>query len=334
MGIEILDDDPLALAESARALVQTDAEGAARIAERALALARARCSPEAEVVALHALGFARNELGDTRAVRTLRAAVLLGERHGLHRRAALARRPLAVCLAYSGRIARALDEIDAAGAALDPHERARSEVFRIAVQGLAGRAPASLGPSNRALETLRRHHDLIWEARLLKNRGFLLAERGDAGAAELDLARARDLYVRLGATEAALGAEFQLARVALTRGDLPGCLARIDAIDANRIPPAQNAALELLRAKALVAAHLTREARQALAAALAVWERAGVQDPEGRLELVRLTLLAEDPHDARALAQRVRRGFSVQRRPILAARATALELAAAIAAGA
>src|SRR5690348_4307955 len=92
----------LSHAEEAYALVQADPAGAAERAAAAVALARAAHDREAEVAALHALGFAQIELGDARAVRTLRAAVRVGERHGHERRAALARRPLAVCLAWAG----------------------------------------------------------------------------------------------------------------------------------------------------------------------------------------------------------------------------------------
>jgi len=330
VAIDAGDGDTLELAAAAHARVEVDAAAAVEMAERALKLARSRREPEAEVAALHALGFARHELGDDRAVRTLRAAIRVGERHGLVRRVAIVRRPLAVYLAYRGAIGPALRELDLACAALDEHELARSEVFRIAVLGLAGRPPPTLESSDRALEILRLAGDTIWEARLRKNRGVLLAERGDVDAAEPDLIRARDLYARLGATESALGAEYELARVALTRGDLPACLARLDAIDAAAVSALHNSALELLRAKALVAAHLTAEARQALELAQEISRRAGIDDPEGRLDLVRLTLLAGDPALAQVLAERARRSFAAGRRPVYCARAIGLSLAASI----
>ncbi|HEX4008710.1 MAG TPA: CHAT domain-containing protein [Solirubrobacteraceae bacterium] len=327
--------DTIAVAQAAHGLVETDPARAASMAEGALRRARARREHEAEVVALHALGFARHELGDARAVRTLRAAVRVGERHGYHRRAAMARRPLAFCLAYGGAVAAAQRELDAADAALDGIERARSEVFRFALLHLAGQAPASLAGSQRAVATLRRAGDAIWEARLLGNRGLLLAELGDADAAEPDLLRARDLFAGHGATAAALGTDYELARVSLARGDLPTCLARLDAIEAaGGVPAMHNSSLELLRAKALVAARLIGEARESLDAAQDIWRRAGVDDPDGRLEVARLTLLAGEPDRARALAERTRRSFSAQRRAVHAADARGLTLAAAVAAGA
>jgi CHAT domain-containing protein len=324
------EDDPLALANLAHGMVESDTRRAAELAERSLALARARGEHEAEVAALHALGFAQHELGDARAIGTLRAAVRVGERNGLAQRVALVRRPLAIYLAYAGAVKAAVREIDAACDALDGLELARAEVSRLAVLHLAGRAPP-LDRSERALQTLRREGDAIWEARLLGNRGFLLAERGDADAAEPDLTRARDLFARLGATTAAIGADYELARIELARGDLPACLARLDAIEVTELPPLHTSAFELLRAKALVAGRLTSEARLALGLAQAVWSQAGIEDPEGRLDAVALTLLTGDASSAYALARRAQRSFAT--RDSYRARATGLALAAAIAAG-
>src|SRR5579863_36023 len=91
--------DALELAESALDLVDADPSKASKLAQLALRRARAQRNPEAEVAALHALSFAQHELGDPRAVRTIRRAVRTGERHGLTRRTALARRRLALDLA-------------------------------------------------------------------------------------------------------------------------------------------------------------------------------------------------------------------------------------------
>lgn len=94
-----LGENPLALAESALVLVESDAAAAARVAERALETARSHNDAEAQVAALHALSYARHELGDPRAIRDIRAAIRIGTQHGLTRRTALARRRLAMDLA-------------------------------------------------------------------------------------------------------------------------------------------------------------------------------------------------------------------------------------------
>ncbi|MDQ6804459.1 MAG: CHAT domain-containing protein [Actinomycetota bacterium] len=333
MVIPAPEEDALALAESAFELVEADAAEAARIAERALRLARARGEVEAEVAALHALSFARHELGEARAINTIRSAIRLGERHGLARRTALARRRLALDLAGRGAIGPALQELDTARASLDPHEQARSEVFRIGILWYAGKAAESMAETDRALATLRRQGDTFWEAQLLRNRGGLLAERGDAAAAEPDLIRARELFTRLGAKSAAFAAESQLVRIALTKGDLPQCLARLDVIDVGNLSPLDTAELELLRAQALAAARLWSEALQALEQAQSIWQRAARHDHEGRLEAIRLSLLAGDAAGARKLALQAQRSFASQQRRLHAARAGGFALAAAIAEG-
>ena len=325
--------DALALAEAAFDLVEADPSKAAPLAALALRRARGQRDPEAEVTALHALSFAQHELGDPQAIRTIRRAVRTGERHGLIRRTALARRRLALDLAGRGAISAATLELDLACAALDPLEQARSEVFRIAVLWYAGKATVSLETTDHALATLRRHRDRFWEAQLLRNRGGLLAERGDTAAAERDLTRARRLGNELGASAAAVSADCELARIALIRGDLPACLARLDAIASHAVPPPLAAELALIRAQAAAAARLRSESLAALAQAQALWKRTSRDDHMGRLEAIRLTLLAGDAPAARELALRTQRSFAAQRRELAAARAGALALVAGIAAG-
>src|SRR5579875_3788017 len=142
--------DPLAVAEAAFARVEADAEAAARLAGDALRGARARRAPEAEVAALHALAYARYELGDPRSLRTARSAVRAAERHGLPIRAAHARRRLAIDLCARGRAEEARRELDRACEAFGELELARTEVFRIAVDLLSGRSPVSLEAADAA----------------------------------------------------------------------------------------------------------------------------------------------------------------------------------------
>lgn len=325
--------DALQLAECAYELVETDPPRAATLATVALRRARVHRNPDAEVAALHALSFAQHELGDPQAIRTIRRAVRTGERHGLTRRTALARRRLALDLAGRGAIAAATVELDLACAALDPLEQARSEVFRIALLWYAGSTTVPLEATERALATLRRRGDTAWEARLLRNRGGLLAERGDVGAAQRDLIRARELYIELGATAAATATDSELARVALTRGDLPECLARLDAAESQDLATLAAAELALIRAQATAAARLRNESLAALERAQALWAGANRDDHIGRLEAIRLTLLAGDAPAARELALRTRRAFAAQHREVAAARAAGLALVAGIAAG-
>lgn len=325
--------DALDVAQAAFERVEADPSAAALLAERALRLARRRRHAEAEVAALHALSFAQHELGDARAIRTIRRAVRCGERHGLTRRTALARRRLALDLASRGAIAAAIRELDLAYAALDEHEQARSEVFRIAVLWYAGTTTGPLNGTDGALAVLRQRGDAFWEAQLLRNRGGFLLERGETVRAERDLTRARELFADLGAAAAASAIELELARSPLIRGDLPECLARLDAIDASAVSPRIAAELLLVRAQATAAARLRGEALQALRESQAIRKRSGRDDHQGRLEAIRLTLLAGDAIGARALGLRTQRSFAAQRRRVFGARAAVLTLAASVAAG-
>jgi hypothetical protein len=334
MTVAVGGDDALELARAAFDLVEADASAAALLAERAVRAARRQRHPEAEVAALHALSFAQHELGDPRAIRTIRRAVRSGERNGLTQRTALARRRLAMDLASRGAITAALRELQLAYLALDPHEQARSEVFRIGILWYAGMNTEPLAGTDRALAVLRRRGDAFWEAQLLRNRGGFLSERGQTVAAERDLMRARELFADLGATAAAFATETELARNALIQGDLPGCLKRLDAIDARDVSPRIAAELSLLRAQATASARLRSESLQSLGEAQAMWKLSGRDDHGGRLETIRLMLLAGDATGARTLALQTQRSFASQGRHLYGARAVVLALAAAIAAGA
>ena len=324
------DPEPLVLAELAFDRVEADAVDAAGMAERALERARIDGLREAEVAALHALSFARFELGDDRAKATIRSAIRIADRHGLARRAGMARRRLAHQLAGEGAIAEALRHLDAASAGFDEHELARTYVFRIAIAMIGGRASPSLAETDRALTTLRAAGDLVWEARLLRNRGTVAAERGDAAAAEADLARAYELFSSLGAREAAFATELQLVRVDLERGDLPACLARLDAVRTTDVTPPNVAEIELVRALVLASARLMEEALESLRRAQDVWRRVRFDDFEAELEIVRLTLLAGDATAARALARSARSRFARRGAEIAHARAVALSVASAV----
>jgi hypothetical protein len=189
-----------------------------------------------------------------------------------------------------------------------------------------------MAETDRALAILRRHGDAFWEAQLLRNRGGLLLERGDTDVAERDLMRARALLLNLGAMAAAIVIDLELARLALIQGDLPRCLARLDAIDPRDARPVQ-AELALIRAQATATARLRSESLEALKQAEAVWRQTSRDEQIGRLETVRLMLLAGDAPAARELALRFQRSFAAQRRDVSAARAAGLALVAAIAAG-
>jgi hypothetical protein len=324
---------PLTLAEAAFDRVEGNAAEAAAIAERALGLARAARDPEAEVAALHALSFALAELGDPSAKPTIRTAIRIADRHGLLRRAGMARRRLAHLLAGEGMITAALRQLDAASAGFDEHELARTYVFRTAVAMIGGRAAPPRTETDRAIATLRAHDDPLWEARLLRNRGTYAAARGDTDAAAADLERARHLLTSVGAVQAAVATELQLVRVGLGRGDLPACLARLDTFGTGDVSPANAAEIEIVRALVLATARLMGEALDALRRANEISRRVQFDEIEEHLEIVRLTLLAGDARSAAELARRARRLFARRGTELYHARVVGLSVAAAVALG-
>ena len=323
--------EPLALAERARELVQADPGAAAALAEDALQAARAERDTEAQVAALHALGFARYALGDSRALATMRSAIRAGERHGHRERAALARRNLAVYLAYAGRSRAALREIGIAHEDLRGVERARTFVFRIAVYELAGRGAESVTGSGAAVRALQRRGDRSWEARLRYNRGRALTRLGEHRRARIDLERARDLYASLDLDAAAADARIELARVRLREGDFVGCLAELDAVDTKTLSDWAACWLYLCRAEALLSLRLLPEAKADLARFEEGVGRARAADSlnNARLDAARLALAAGDAEAAAAMAASAKRAFAARGQRTFAAAATVLSVAAA-----
>ena len=323
--------EPFELAERARDLVQAKPVEATELAEDALRLAREQRDTEAEVAALHALGFARYALGDPRALRTMRSAVRLGDRHGHVERAALARRNLALYLAYAGQTRASLREIETAQSTLSGIERARTEVFRVSVYWLAGRGAEAVEGSAPALRVLRDHHDSVWEARLLYNRAAVLTLLGRHAQARVDLERARDLYAELGLHAAAADALIELARVCLREGDYIGCLAELERIDIAMLSEWAVCWLYLCRADALVELRLLPEARADLARFEERSRHAEAIDSvnQARLDGALLALAAGDTARASEMAISARRSFAARAQSTFSAQATLIALAAA-----
>jgi CHAT domain len=330
----------LALAEEAYALVQVDPRRAASSAERALVAAAAEQDAGAEAAALHALAWAQLQLGDSRARATVEAGIRVAERNGDARRSGLLRRRLALSHAMAGDADAAQREIEAAVALLRGSERARSEVFRLAIHRRAQAADpelrrAVLARAARALRSMQRDGDELWEARLRRNRGLLLTDRGELDAADADLRRAYELYRRLGAEAAALDAVGSLAEVARLRGDVVGCLQLLE--EAIATQPTARLSFSLLdyRAAALAEARLLPEARAAVEAYAELCARAGSADevPRALLGLSSIALAANDAATAREVATQAARRYRAQRQPVGAALARVAVLRARVLAG-
>ena len=323
------------LAERAREVVQANPLEGRQLAEEALRLARETGDTEGEVAALHSLGYAFYALGDPHALKTMRSAVRTGERHGHSERAALARRNLALYLAYAGKARASLREIDEAIRLLHGIERARSEVFRISVYWLAGRGAEAVDASVPALQTLRASGDSVWEARLLYNRAAVLTLLGRHTQARADLARARDLYVELGLAAAASDARVELARVHFQEGDYVGCLAELDRVDVSTLSEWSACWLYLYRADALVELRLLPEATADLARFDERARRAEAGDSvnQARLDGARLAIVAGDTARAIEMAETARRSFAARGQTTFSAQATLTSIDAAARAG-
>ena len=323
----------LGIAERAYALVQTNPAAAQTLAEQALTMARASRDPEAQAAALHALGWAQADLGDARALQTMRAAVRVAERHRDHDRAARVRRNVAWHVAYRGNPAQAIREIEFARAHLSGIDLARSEVFRVGIYHLADRGAEVLDASDRARRALHRLGDTPWEARLSYNRGNVLSDIGDHRAAQRELERARDLYTSLGYDTAATEAQIELALLPALTGDPVQTLVELDAIDQAALPDFVGAWLYLHRAEALLRLRLLPEAREDLDRFEQAVARSGRDDPvnKSRLDAARLALAAGDPEAAMTIAASARRSFAARKQPAFAAAAQLISLAAAVA---
>lgn len=327
--------EAVALAERAREIVQASPVEGRRLAEDALRLARTTHDSDAEVAALHALGFALYALGEPEALPTMRAAIRLGERSGHTERAALARRNLALYLAYSGKARASLREIDAARAALHGVERARTEVFRIPVYEMASRGSEAVAGSGDALRALRRSGDTVWEARLLYNRAAALTTMGRHRLARTDLERARDLYAGLGLDAAADDARIELARAHSRDGDHVGCLAELDRVDVSKLSDWAACWFYFWRAEAFVELRLLPEATADLARFEERARRAAAVDSinQARLDGARLAIAAGDTARAIELADAAGRSFAARGQTTSSARARLISIAAAARAG-
>ena len=310
----------LAWARQAHDLVQARPREALALAERALAAAAAERDTEAGVAARHVLGWAQFELGDARSGKaTLRDGIRLAEKHGDQRGAGLIHRHLAFQLAADGQVRAAQRELAAAFSLLPRQDQVRTQVHTVEIHRRARTVDPEIHrrvliDTARALRSLRRDGDEVWEARLLHNRGALHFDRGELDLAEADFLRARALYERHGAMVAVAEAAAVVAEIRLERGEIVQALAALDGIE-QALPPGEfsyNAAE--CRVLALTRARLLPEARAAAEARLAHCIRIGRGDfaAHAMLDLVDITLMAGDLTSARKIAARAARSFAAR----------------------
>jgi len=326
--------DRLAQARTAVRLAAVDPEQARSLAGEIL-----RAGPDgvAAAEAERALGMAsRGEHDMAAAVTHLFRSIRLAERAGAVRTAAEVRISLALALAYQGRMATALSELDRAAGVLDEPGQARAELQRAAVRQLQGRLDEALRAYDRAYPVLSRAGDLAALAVLHNNRGLVLSRRGSLAAAEADLRRAVEFNRRLGQQRVAAEVAQNLGLVAARRGDFIGALAAFDEVDRFLAEAGTVDAVGLLdRSEALLAARLLVEARSTAERALAELDKRRLLAylAEIRLVLAQIALLDGRPADARELAGASAAAFGRQGRPIYRVWAEAVGVRAAWDAG-
>ncbi len=275
----------------------------ARLAERVLATAP---DPAARSYAAQALGIASREKGDVGgAIRYFRTALAAAASCGSEREADV-QASLGPTLAYAGRSAEALRQMDAALSKVSGVMAARVRMRRGALLHILGRTDEAVDDYRRAARRLRVACDSIWEARTLINLSVALTDRGEAGAAEEALSRAEALLQASDQVFEAAVARCNRGLVASLLGNVPEALAHFDA--AQKMYAAAGAhPLELAesRSAALLAAGLHADALRHSREAVGILRGQGASPAylaNALLRVAAAALAAEKPELARASA--------------------------------
>ena len=229
---------------------------------RATDILSAAPGPYAASVAHQAAGIVLREVGDVEAgVRELRSALRLARRTGSPEREADVLGSLGVGLVYAGRTAAGLAclgrAIDLSGGV----KTGRVLHLRGMMLWTLGRYPAALDDCQRAVSTLRRAGDQVWEARALNSRGLVYLALGQPGRADADFVAAGRLYDETGQDLASAHSVLNRGVAAFRSGDLPAALSFFDHA-ASRYRPLNvpTPSLSEGRCHALLAAGLVEDA--------------------------------------------------------------------------
>lgn len=240
---------------------------------------------------------------------------------------------LAMSLAWSGAIDRALATLDRAERLLKPPDRGRAFAQRATILQKRGEAEAALTTYADALDLLESAADHLWIAHILANRGLARSYKGEARGAVADLERACRIYEELGKGYQLAVNTHNLGFAVGRGGDLPRALHLFEQaaqeFEALNIPLAE---LPLDRAEVLLAAGLAGEAQQIAASVAAELETSGLHADaaEARLLEGQAALLAGDPDAAVTTAGQASEMFTNQKRETWAALADYVALAAKV----
>jgi tetratricopeptide (TPR) repeat protein len=277
-------------------------------------------------VARQTVAIVLRDRGDVAAaIRELRLALSLAIASGRPDREADVQATLGVALAWAGRSKQGLALLDRAVAQARGVHAGRVLMRRASVLRSLGRYPAALDDLSRALPLLRRGMDTVWEARSLQHRAEMYLAFGDTARAGADYISAEELFAANGQELEYAKARHNRGRIAAARGDVPAALAYFDEAARRYLAlDAVNPDLAIDRCAALLAAGLASDAmREADAAATAIGRRGGdaLRAADLTFAAANAALVAADPLAARQRAERARRSFKVQGRPLWQTRA-------------
>ncbi len=289
-------------------------------------------------LAHHAIGIVLRDRGDLPgAIAELKRGVKLARASGRSEREVDVQASLGVTLAWTGRSQQGLAVLSRAVEDSRGGMVGRVLMRRAYVLWDMGRFREAHEDLSRALLSLRRAGDTVWEARSLTHRAFVFLGLGLPGRARTDFARSEELYATTGQELEYAKARHNRALVALIRGDLPEALTYLDEA-ANRYDALGETLPDLAidRCSALLAAGLAVEAAQETAVALSqLPPGGGIAYKKAELLFAAATaaLAAGIPADARERAGQARRLFRTQGRPLWEARAGLVLAQAKYAAG-
>ncbi|BEL04697.1 CHAT domain-containing protein [Actinoplanes sichuanensis] len=309
----------LEIAAEAMRLVHIDPRVAKGQALRLRATARRAGDAGAESAAERVLGLAARESNRMRsAALHLRRAVAVADQAGLPVPAARARMTLALVRADQGDISGAVRLGEAAAVHLEGLEAARLRHQLAVVAQRRGLLEEALKEYGGALAVFRREGDLLWQAKVLNNRGVLQAYRGRSGPAEADLLRAEELYGKLGQDLAVADVRWNRGFAAGRAGQVVAALTHLAAAEEHYVGNHLSAALIMMdRCDVLLSAGLHEEAREVAAAAVRelARRRMAADLAEARLLLAAAALACGATDEARKAARLAGRAFDQQGRP-------------------
>ncbi|BEP15035.1 CHAT domain-containing protein [Acidothermaceae bacterium B102] len=261
--------DAMQMADEALRLVGVDAQQADVLALQAIEAAAPSRDHRATSTAWRARGLAAREVEQLdHAESHLRHAVLAGRRAGKETLAE-ARMSLALVLLGRGDLTQARRLARLAVSALTGVAQARARVQLALIEQRSGALAEALDSYGLALAALRKHGDVLWEARLRNNRGILQAYSGRLSAAERDLTRAAELYAQEGQEVLAADVHWNLGFVAGLAGDPVRALQCFaDAGERLAAAGVSRGSHFLDRCQVLLSVGLVDEARQSLVAGM------------------------------------------------------------------